>query len=113
MKVLLDENLDPRLKDRLTSDKFSFEIFSVRDMNWLGLKNGELLKKAILGNFDIFVSADQQLKYQQNLPALKINIVILKLVKNNFSNQILKLAELALISERIFSDKTKIGYFEI
>ena len=47
MKALPDENLDPRLKNHINSDKLTIEIFSVKDMKWFGLKNGELLTEAI------------------------------------------------------------------
>ena len=40
MKLLLDENLPKRLK----LDFHEHEIYSVRDKNWNGIKNGELLK---------------------------------------------------------------------
>ncbi|MBK8984240.1 MAG: hypothetical protein IPM38_18450 [Ignavibacteria bacterium] len=87
---MLDENLDPRLKNYINSDKLTIEIFSVKDMNWLGLKNGELLTQAIKERFDIFISADRQLKHQQNLVAYNINVIVLKLIKNNFPTNFLK-----------------------
>lgn len=56
MKILLDENLPTKLK-------FDFgkgvEIFTVRDMNWLGKKNGELLSLAALHGFDILLTLDK------------------------------------------------------
>lgn len=113
MKALLDENLDPRLKNHINSDKLTIEIFTVKDMKWLGLKNGELITKAIKERFDIFISADLQLKHQQNLPAYNINVIVLKLVKNNFPNQLLKIPELIQKVENISFDKNNIGYFEI
>ncbi len=41
MKILLDENLPVELKNEF--DDESFDIFSVKDMKWGGIKNGELL----------------------------------------------------------------------
>ncbi len=113
MKALLDENLDPRLKNHINSDELTIEIFSIKDMKWLGLKNGELLTQAIKERFDIFISADRQLKHQQNLPAYNINVIVFKLVKNNFPNQLLKIPELIKIAEKISFDKINTGYFEI
>jgi hypothetical protein len=40
------------------------------------MKNGELLRRAA-GQFDVFVTADQNLQYQQNLSKLPISVVVL------------------------------------
>jgi hypothetical protein len=45
-------------------------------MRWSGVKNGKLLTLAA-DNFDVFVTADQNLQYQQNLAALPISVVVL------------------------------------
>ena len=50
MKLLLDENLPKRLK----LDFSEHEIYTVRDKNWNGIKNGELLKLLVENNFDAF-----------------------------------------------------------
>ena len=50
MKLLLDENLPKRLK----LDFPEHEIYTVRDKNWNGIKNGELLKLLVENNFDAF-----------------------------------------------------------
>ena len=53
MKILLDENLPTKLKFDFGED---FEIFTVRDMDWLGKKNGELLGLAVFNDFNIFLT---------------------------------------------------------
>ena len=64
MKILLDENLPRKLKARFGPE---FEVKTVRDMGWLGKKNGELLGLLVLNGFDVFVTIDKNLRHQQNL----------------------------------------------
>ncbi len=53
-----------------------FEISTAQEMGWGRVKNGELLKRAE-GVFDVFLTADQQLKYQQNLTGRRLAILVL------------------------------------
>lgn len=71
MKLLLDEQLDMSIKFQL----LGVDVFTVRDMDWLGLKNGELREKLNEQNFQFFVTADKNLPFQQNFE--KINFTIL------------------------------------
>ena len=64
MKILLDENIDVRFKNLF--DTKVHQVFTVRDMNWLGIKNGELLKLLEGNHFDVFIAVDKNLPYQQN-----------------------------------------------
>lgn len=80
-------------------------------MAWI--KNGELLKRATQEKFHIIVSADQQIKYQQNLELFEINVVVLKLIKNNFTNQLQKINELMSIAKEVFNNNNRNSYFEI
>lgn len=79
MRILLDENLPRKLK-------FSFgsghEVRSVRDMGWLGKKNGELLGLMVLSGFDCFVTIDKNLRHQQNLTKFPITVFLLLAVNN-------------------------------
>jgi hypothetical protein len=52
---LLDESLPRKLKYRFGD---SFTVFDVKDMDWLGKKNGELLGLIIENQFDFFVTVD-------------------------------------------------------
>ena len=63
MQILLDECLPRKVKTLLTG----YEIYTVREMNWTGFQNGELIKKALETNFDIFITVDKNLRYQQNI----------------------------------------------
>ena len=46
-------------------------------MNWERLKNGDLLRRAEQTGFDLFITGDQNIHYQQNLSERKIAIVVL------------------------------------
>ncbi len=52
------------------------DIHTAQEMGWGRVKNGELLKRAE-GVFDVFVTADQSLKYQQNLSGRRLAILVL------------------------------------
>lgn len=48
------------------------------ELAWSTLKNGDLIAAADAGGFDVFVTTDQNLKYQQNLVTRRVGIVVLK-----------------------------------
>ena len=101
MKILLDESLPVRLVYDFGSQH---EIFTVRDMNWLSKKNGELMKLMIDSKFEVFVTADRNLIYQQNISTYNIIIAVL-CGRNNrittYQNLIPKL--LHLLSQKTIS----------
>ena len=70
MKVLLDECVPFPLAKLLAGH----ECFTARGCGWGGFKNGELLRVAD-GKFDVFVTADRNLRYQQNLTLRMLPIV--------------------------------------
>ena len=69
-RIILDENLPHPLRLQLRGH----EIVTVQYQGWAGIQNGELLK-LIEGNFDVFVTADKNLRYQQNLIGRRVAIV--------------------------------------
>ena len=75
MKLLLDENLQVKLKYRFEENEF--ETFTVKDMNWLGKQNGELLQWMIQEKFDVFITIDNNLSFQQNFKDYPIHVVVL------------------------------------
>lgn len=77
MRVLLDESV-PRRFGFLLGDHF---VRTVQLCGWSGLKNGELLRAASV-EFDVLVTADQNIQYQQNSALLPIPVVVL-VAKNN------------------------------
>lgn len=72
MRVLLDESL-PR---QLVRELKSHTVHTVREMGWNSIKNGELIKVARADGFEVLVTADQNLEYQQNLKRAEIGIVV-------------------------------------
>jgi len=79
MKILLDESLPRKLRNDFGLEH---EVWTVRDKKWLGKKNGELLRLIIDDGFDVFVTVDRNLPYQQNLDFLPFKIAVL-CAKNN------------------------------
>ena len=79
MKILLDENLPKQLKTDFGPD---YDVKTVRDMGWLGKKNGELLGLIVFNGFDFFVTIDKNLRYQQNLDRIQLKIFLLLAVNN-------------------------------
>ena len=73
MRVLLDEQLPRRLARELTRH----DVATVQEQGWTGLKNGELLQRAADAGFEIFLTADQNLQFQQNLAGARLAVVVL------------------------------------
>lgn len=73
MKILFDESVPKQLRRLLALD----DVTLVEEMDWKGVKNGRLLQLAEAGGFDVFVTADQNLKHQQNLKGRRMAIVVL------------------------------------
>jgi predicted nuclease of predicted toxin-antitoxin system len=79
MKILLDENLPRQLKADFGAD---YDVRTVRDMGWLGKKNGELLGLIVFNGFDFLVTIDKNLRYQQNLDRIELKIFLLLSINN-------------------------------
>jgi hypothetical protein len=73
VRVLLDEQLPRRLARELTGH----DIRTVQQQGWAGLQNGELLRRAADEGFDVFLTADQNLQFQQNLGRARMSVVVL------------------------------------
>lgn len=72
MKLLLDECLDWRLRRDLSGH----EVKTVQEMGWEGIKNGRLLALAER-EFQVFITGDRNLSFQQNVPRFAIAVVVL------------------------------------
>lgn len=106
MRILLDECLPRKLKREFGEH----EVFTVPEMRWAGIKNGSLLKLAE-AQFDIFVTIDSNLEYQQNV--ITFNIAIIALVAK--SNDVETLRPLMpKVNEAIpNAEKGKVWHVEI
>ena len=72
MRVLLDECVDWRL----ARDLVGHDVNTVQQMGWAGIQNGQLLNLAAR-EFDVFVTVDRNLSFQQNLDTFSISVIIL------------------------------------
>lgn len=77
MKILLDECLDRRFAREL----LGYEVKTVPEMGWAGVKNGQLLTLAQL-EFDVFITVDRNLSFQQNLSQFDLAVVVLQAQSN-------------------------------
>lgn len=80
MRLLLDENLPKRLK----LDFPEHEIYTIRDKEWNGIKNGELLNLLIENNFDALLTFDKNLQHQQNFVKYSIAVFVLSAKINSY-----------------------------
>lgn len=73
MRVLFDQGTPVPLRQALASHT----VATAYELGWATLKNGELLSSAEEKGFDVLVTTDANLLYQQNLAARRIAIVVL------------------------------------
>ncbi len=70
-RVLFDENV-PRLLRRKLPE---FEVRTVQEEGWGAFKNGDLLRRAE-GSFEVLLTADRRMQYQQTLSSFAIGVVV-------------------------------------
>jgi hypothetical protein len=81
VKVFVDECVDWRL----ARDIVGHEVKTARQLGWTTIKNGELLALATK-EFDVFVTVDRNLSFQQNLPAFTIAVIVLRARSNRLGD---------------------------
>src|SRR4028119_1407986 len=81
MKLLLDECIDRKL----TREFVGCEVKTVPQMGWAGVKNGQLLALAE-AEFDVFITVDRNLSFQQNLPEFNIAVIVLQAPSNRLAD---------------------------
>lgn len=82
MKVLLDECIPRKFRNAFAEH----ECHTVPDAGLAGEKNGTLLSRAEAAGFDLFVTMDKGLQYQQNLAGRSIAILILRAKSNRLAD---------------------------
>jgi hypothetical protein len=92
VRLLLDECIDRRFAKELEDKHF---VRTVPQMGWAAKKNGELLALAEI-EFDVFITVDRNLSFQQNLPIFNIAVVILHAPSN-------RIADLRPLASRVLS----------
>jgi hypothetical protein len=88
MKVLLDECIPRRLKSALAG----YDCKTVPEADLAGRKNGVLLSLAENAGFDVFLTMDKGLQYQQNLAGRRISILVIR-SRSNRLHDLLPFAE--------------------
>ena len=82
MRLLLDENLDWRLRH----DLVDHQVESVPLIGWARIENGELLRKAVETRFDVLVTMDSNMVHQQNIERHAIAVVALRAASNRLAD---------------------------
>lgn len=72
MKIIIDECVPSIVKRSLPSH----DIVTGQEMGWAGIKNGHLLR-LVAADFDIFITSDKNLRYQQNLASFDLAVILL------------------------------------
>jgi hypothetical protein len=100
MRLILDECIDRRL----TGDFVGHDIKTVPQMGWAGIKNGQLLT-LVEASFDVFITVDRNLAFQQNLPRFDVAVIVLQARSNCLAD--LKLLELGILVALPLAQKGK------
>ena len=82
MRILIDECIDERLRNSFPGH----DCQTARYAGLAGLQNGQLLEAAERAKFDVFLSVDQGIEYQQNLTGRKIAIIIFSTKSNRLKD---------------------------
>ena len=73
MRILLDHNVPESLRRLITGH----EVHTARYLGWDTLRNGELLRRTAASDYDIFLTSNQGIQYQHNLPAIGLRVITL------------------------------------
>lgn len=96
MKILLDESVPKALGFELTGHF----VRSVQTMGWSGVSNGRLLRLMAEGGFEVLVTCDQNIEYQQSIN-LPVALVVLVAPNNRVSTILGLLPELLAVLQSI------------
>jgi hypothetical protein len=91
MKVLQDECVPRKLKDHIAGH----ECRTVSEMGWAGKKNGELLALADSAGFQVFLTVDRGIEYQQSFDRpQRIAVVVIRAKSNRLADLIVYVPDL-------------------
>jgi hypothetical protein len=91
VNILLDHCVDWRLARSLPAH----QIRTAGEMGWHRMRNGKLLSTAA-GQFDVFLTTDQNIKHQQNPATLPIAIIVL-IAKSNKLSELLVVVQFEIL----------------
>jgi hypothetical protein len=80
-RVLFDENMPRKLRHNLSA----YEVRTVQEEGWSGFENGNLLRRAS-GVFDVLLTADQRMRYQQNISQFAVAVVVIETADTTIEN---------------------------
>lgn len=109
MKVLLDEQIDIRMKAALSA----FDVFTLHDQGWIGLKNGVLRELIQDNDFQGFITADKNFPFQQNLAKIKFLLILIDTPTLLWAHQSLFVPKLALLLENPPPASIKIAHIAL
>jgi predicted nuclease of predicted toxin-antitoxin system len=84
VRILLDEQLPRQLAEFLKGH----DVRTVQQQGWSGLKNGALRRPATITGFHVFLTADQNIEFQQNLTKSEMFVVVLIALTNKLEDLI-------------------------
>ncbi len=106
MRILLDENLPVDLGTELTDH----EVSTVTSLGWQGIKYSDLLRRA-QGQFELLITMDRNLEFQQNVAAFRVGILALEAPSNRMADlHPLVPAILAALKTARLGELRRIGY---
>lgn len=82
MRILLDENLDWRLRRLLPGHV----VDTVAYIGWSGIKNGVLLRRAVETGYEVLLTMDANMPYQQDLSVHGIAVIALRAPTNRLAD---------------------------
>jgi len=97
MRILLDECIPRKLK----KDLAPHPCVSVAEAGWAGWKNGEPLAAAENSGFEVFLTIDRGIEYQQNLTARRISVVLIRSKSNRLSDLQLSVPDILRVLDSI------------
>ena len=92
MKVLLDECVPRRFRNFLAGH----ECHTVPEIGLAGQKNGELLRNAAQAGFDVFLTIDRGIEFEQNLKQLKIAVILVRVSSSRLAELQSRLPEILI-----------------
>jgi hypothetical protein len=84
VRILLDECVPRPIRGELPGH----DVRTVPEMGWAGKKNGELLQLMVPAGFEVFLTVDQNLRFQQNIQSAGLVVVILVAPSNRLADLI-------------------------
>ena len=93
MKVLLDECIPRKFKHHLSG----LECYTVPEEGLAGKKNGELLSLAQEAGFEVFLTVDRGIEFEQNLKQRSIAVVIIRAQSSRLSDLLVHVPEVLMV----------------